>query len=103
MIYFLNDHKIGFVLSSELGRHINEFKEGEKDPIKINIRTFFRFWNDNNPEDKYVLFIRHPYEIITSGYHFHKICSEIWAIGVGIKFFEWWDKNHFTKEFFMFV
>lgn len=93
MIYFLNDHKTGFVLSKKIADYINNSKLTE-----IEIRTFIKFWYDEYTEnDKYVIFIRHPYEIITSGYNYHKKCKESWAIQ-NEKMFWWWEETHFTKE-----
>jgi hypothetical protein len=87
MIYFLNDHKTGFSISKKIAEIIGN----------VEIRTFIRFWDDCDPENKYIVFIRHPYEIITSGYRYHKICKEDWVIE-NKNMFWWWIINHFTEE-----
>ena len=88
MIYCLNDHKTGFSLSRQIMKSL---------PVETQVRTFFRFWHENDPNDKYLIFIRHPYEIITSGYNYHKICEETWTLN-NENMLWWWIENHFTKE-----
>lgn len=86
MIYCLNDHKTGFALSRQMMSAL---------PVEVETRSFFRFWHDNSPDDKYLIFIRHPYEIITSGYNYHKVCEETWATN-NENMLWWWIENHFT-------
>ena len=45
MIYLLNDHKTGYKLSWKLVNTLKKF-------IKIDVRTFFLFWNIYNKNDK---------------------------------------------------
>jgi len=89
---FLNDHKVGFILSSSIAAAINKYYHK-----KVEIKTFYKFWNYNDENKKYIAFVRNPYEIIVSGYLYHKKCTEHWAINKNINYFDGW-LNHFNKE-----
>jgi hypothetical protein len=76
-IYFLNDHKVGFVVSNKIKNNIINVTK-----IPIEHKAFFYFNTDIslNQNDKLIIFIRHPKEIIISGYLYHKKCTESWCI-----------------------
>ena len=59
--YLLNDHKVGWMLSKHIMRALKPYQSLEE-------RTHFLFWNDFQPENKYVVLTRHPKEIIISGF-----------------------------------
>ena len=95
MISFINDHKTGFVLSTKIAAYLNQkaYSNIYGEAVRINLRTYFRFCWLFSFENKYVVFIRHPYEIITSGYNYHKVCQEDWATKIGVGFYDWWHQN----------
>lgn len=93
MEYIINDHKTGFMVSSKIKDCINSFYKN-----KISSRTFYKFWNINDPNDKYICFIRNPYEIIVSGYLYHKRCNEKWCITKNLSYYDWWSQTHFLQS-----
>jgi len=69
-LIFLSDHKCGFHLLQYLYKIISKFKLEKYNPI---LRRFFIFWdNEYNQNDKYIIVIRNPKEVIISGYLYHK-------------------------------
>lgn len=78
----LADHKTGHTLASIITGAITRISG-----VEIKHQIFFRFSQVNNNRDKWVVFIRHPYEIITSGYNYHKITDEWWAVRTGVNFY----------------
>lgn len=93
MNYIINDHKLGFTLTSNIRNEINKIYNN-----KVKNLTFYKFWNINNKNDKYICFIRNPYEIIISGYLYHKKCREEWCIKQNVNYFNYWKDNHFSNE-----
>jgi|TARA_B110000438_G_C15709907_1_gene604820 hypothetical protein len=89
----ISDHKTGHTLSRLYTKIINDYI---KDCIEF--RYCYLFWNFYKPDEKYVIIIRDPREIIISGYLYHKMCSEIWCINKNGNYYEGWNKNHFLKE-----
>jgi hypothetical protein len=92
-IFLLNDHKTGFNLTKKTINIINKIY-----CCNINIQTFYLFWNNNIENNKYIVLIRDPKEIIISGYLYHKKCNEKWAITKNGYYYDYWVENHFTKE-----
>jgi hypothetical protein len=94
MKYIVNDHKTGFSVSRKIQKCINSFYTNE-----ISFRTMYKFWNVNDQNDKYVCFIRNPYEIIVSGYLYHKRCFEKWCITKNLSYYEQWiSSDHFFQS-----
>lgn len=93
MNFFLRDHKTGFKISNKICHDVNSFANQN-----IQKRTFYHFWNLNNDSDRYICFIRNPYEIIVSGFLYHKKCKEKWAINCKSNYYEWWRDNHFLDS-----
>jgi len=94
MKYIVNDHKTGFSVSRKIQNCINSFYTNE-----ISFRTMYKFWNINDQNDKYVCFIRNPYEIIVSGYLYHKRCIEKWCITKNLSYYEHWiSSDHFLQS-----
>ena len=94
-IYFLNDHKAGYKLTGGIAHILNKLSR-----FRIIIKTFYRFWEVNDTE-KWIVFTRHPYEIITSGYFYHKSCLEKWANTIDVNLYEGWTKRfpaHMIKK-----
>jgi len=91
MNYIINDHKVGFTVSSAIRDEINKYD-------KIENLTFYKFWNINNRDDRYICFIRNPYEIIISGYLYHKKCREEWCINKNVNYFNYWKDKHFLEN-----
>ena len=91
-IYLLNDHKTGFNLSNKTISIINKYSKK-----KIISRTFFLFWNYYHENNKYIVLIRNPKEIICSGYLYHKKCKENWAVEKNGDYYSYWKERHFTK------
>ncbi len=92
-IFLLNDHKTGFKLSNKIAGIIRRNSN-----LNVEVRTFYLFWNnykqDNN---KYIVIVRHPKEIIISGYLYHKVCSEEWSRKVEGYYYNSWEQNHFYQ------
>ena len=78
MTYLLNDHKTGCTVSEKLIEAID---------CGIKVRHIFHFSKEYNTDDKYIVVIRNPKEIIISGYLYHKKCSEWWAINRDINYY----------------
>lgn len=78
----LADHKTGHTLASIVTNAITKISG-----VKITHQIFFRFSQVNNDRDLWVVFIRHPYEIITSGYNYHKTTDEWWAVRPGVNLY----------------
>ena len=89
----IKDHKTGSTVSNKIKDCINSFYKN-----KISSRTFYKFWNMNNPSNKYICFIRNPYEIIVSGYLYHKRCREKWCITKNWSYYNWWSSEHFLES-----
>ena len=81
------------MLSKKMKDCINSFHSN-----KISSRTFYKFWNINNSNDKYICFVRNPYEIIVSGYLYHKRCKEKWCITKNLSYYDWWSSTHFLQS-----
>ena len=92
-IYLLNDHKSGYTLTKKLKNIINT----NTNKI-IKSRTFYLFWNSYKENNKYIILVRNPKEIICSGYLYHKKCNEKWTRNKNGYYYSGWQKNHFTKE-----
>ena len=95
MIFFLRDHKCGF----KLGKNISYYYKHIYDDT-IDLLTFYdehkKFIEGNN-KHKFVVFVRHPKEIIVSGYLYHKVCSENWCISKNGFYYENFDLKHIEK------
>ena len=89
----ISDHKTGHTLSRLYTKIINKYFEN-----KIEFRYCYLFWNFYNQNEKYIVLIRDPREIIISGYLYHKRCTEIWCINKNGNYYEGWNKSHFLKE-----
>lgn len=81
MIYLLNDHKTGYTVSNKLVNSLD---------CDIKVRHLFNFSKEYNTDDKYIVIIRNPKEIIISGYLYHKKCTEWWAINRDINYYGGW-------------
>jgi len=84
VVNFINDHKTGYKLTRGLlcPKNMKLYVNDQGKQIKINRRTYYRKNYDWKPENKYVILVRHPYEIVASGYKFHinpKFCHEEWS------------------------
>lgn len=93
MIFVLNDHKTGFILTRKI---FNIIKKKYK--LKLSYRTFYLFWNIHTTNHKYIIITRHPKEIIISGYLYHKKCSELWCVNKNGFYYNYWIDNHFLNE-----
>ena len=85
MIYFIRDHKSGFKQSKNIAYYFNQnFRE------KIELLVLYKYQLEKvkTAPEKFVVFIRNPREIIVSGYLYHQICSEPWAVKKGGNYFE---------------
>jgi len=80
----LIDHKVGYLATRMLCYILSPY-------IEIERKSHFLFQQDYQPDNKYIMTIRHPKEIIISGYLYHKrltiekgskVCEEPWAQGV---------------------
>ena len=89
----ISDHKTGHTLSRLYTKIINKYFKN-----KIEFRYCYLFWNFYNQNEKYIVLIRDPREIIISGYLYHKRCTEIWCINKNGNYYEGWNKDHFLKE-----
>ena len=89
----ISDHKTGHTLSRLYTKIINTYFEN-----KIEFRYCYLFWNFYNQNEKYIVLIRDPREIIISGYLYHKRCTEIWCINKNGNYYEGWNKGYFLKE-----
>ena len=89
----ISDHKTGHTLSRLYTKIINKYFEN-----KIEFRYCYLFWNFYNQDEKYIVLIRDPREIIISGYLYHKRCTEIWCINKNGNYYDGWNKHHFLKE-----
>lgn len=74
-VNILTDHKVGSQLIFKL---VNILKQNCK--YKIKVKVFYLFNINFNKNEKYIFILRHPKEIIISGYLYHKKCNEKWAI-----------------------
>lgn len=81
--FTLADHKTGHKLLGSIAATIEEVTGN---PIKHLI--YFRFADILDEQDLWVAIIRHPYEIITSGYHYHKDCHETWFLKKGTNLYD---------------
>jgi len=105
MFYLINDHKCGFVMTNTIIRRFNQqnFKNKDNLLIKLTMRHMSIMWKENKPENKYILVVRHPKEIIISGYLYHKKCNneEKWALTKNYNYYDiWLERNHFDKNIF---
>ena len=98
MISLLNDHKVGTQLTYKIVEILNS-SLGVSSRIIIN--TFYLFHQTYNEEDKYITVIRHPKEIIISGYLYHKICNEEWAVRVGGDYYTLLKRLNFPNKALM--
>jgi hypothetical protein len=71
--YFMNDLKKILVKYDTQNIYINDPWSHKANKININI---------NDPNVKIIHFIRHPYEIIMSGFFYHKKCNEEWCVNI---------------------
>jgi len=93
----ISDHKTGHTLSRLYTRVLNKYIQNE-----LELRCYYLFWNFYKEDEKYIIFIRDPREIVISGYLHHKRCNEsteIWANKInGDYYADFMDTNHFLKE-----
>jgi hypothetical protein len=82
MFRSLADHKVGHALAGIIAERISNVTGW-----KVTHNLFYRFTQIANTRDKWVVFVRHPWEIITSGYNYHKVCQEWWATELGSNFY----------------
>jgi len=92
-VFLLNDHKTGFKLTRKIAGIINQHLKPN-----IKVRSFYLFWNHYKKSDKYILVVRHPKEIIISGYLYHKKCSEKWLLKKGGYYYGKWEEYHFDAK-----
>lgn len=92
-VFLLNDHKTGYKLTRKITNVINKNSNAG-----IQIKTFYLFWNTYKKTNKYIIIVRHPKEIIISGYLYHKKCSEKWSLRQGGYYYQGWEQNHFEPE-----
>lgn len=103
MYYLINDHKCGFVMTGTIIRRFNQQKFKNKNNQTINLirRHMAIMWQDVKPENKYILIVRNPKEIIISGYLYHKKCDEEWAITQNYNYYDIWiERKHFNDNLF---
>lgn len=79
----LADHKTGHALLGGVSATMAKVSG-----VKITHQLYYKFSPVSNERDKWVVIIRHPFEVITSGYRYHKRCSEWWAINPGTNIYE---------------
>jgi len=80
-VHWYTDHKTGCILSKRIMSQIPI-------PMGFDHKVFFLFLNQEIPEsEKCVIIIRHPKDIIISGYLYHKKCSEVWCNTDGGKYY----------------
>tara|TARA_A100001015_G_scaffold321314_1_gene451413 strand:- start:656 stop:1405 length:750 start_codon:yes stop_codon:yes gene_type:complete len=92
-IYLLNDHKTGFNITNTIVGIINKTAKQQ-----IKTRTFYLFWNNYQKNNKYIILVRNPKEIICSGYLYHKKkCKESWSLIKNGYYYGYWE-NHFPKQ-----
>ena len=92
--YFVRDHKVGFKLAKKSAKALINYVSD------IKLLTFYSFYKDSIEKDiknKYVIFVRHPKEIIVSGYLYHKVCKEKWAKEPSINYYDEY-LNIFSKK-----
>ena len=92
----ISDHKTGHTLSRLYTRILNKYLKNE-----LEFRYCYLFWNFYNQDEKYIIFIRDPREIIISGYLHHKRCNEtteIWANRINGDYYENWNIHHFLQK-----
>lgn len=90
-IYLSCHHKTGTYFLIALKKLIQQYDKNNyildewshkankiNDSIQINDNNLID--NNKNKPIKIIHMIRHPYEIIVSGYFYHKICNEKWCI-----------------------
>lgn len=76
MIIIGTYHKTGTFLFREIWKTINKLLK-----LKINYKFLLNFYMATDEEiknNKCIILIRNPYEIICSGYRYHKIANETW-------------------------
>ena len=81
--FTLADHKTGHKLLGSIAETIFQVTG-----IAIKHLIYFRFADVVDNEDRWVVIVRHPFEIITSGYHYHKICDEPWFFEPGTNLYD---------------
>jgi len=89
----ISDHKTGHTLSRLYTRILNKYLKNE-----LEFRYCYLFWNFYNQDEKYIIFIRDPREIIISGYLHHKRCNEtteIWANRINDDYYANWNIHHY--------
>jgi len=92
--FFSNADESRFTKVSK--KFLNKFPRFIKNAVfrKYNY-LFSNYWNHDN---KYVLFIRDPREILISSYLYHLKCEELWAISNRINYYDFWKDYHFNKN-----
>ena len=105
MFYLINEHKCGFVMTMGIIRRFNQqkFKNKNLEHVSLNMRHMSIMWNENKPENKYILVVRNPREIIVSGYLYHKKCNyeEKWALTKNYNYYDiWLERDHFDEKLF---
>ena len=58
----ISDHKTGHTLSRLYTRVLNKYIKNE-----LELRCYYLFWNFYKEDEKYIVFIRDPREIVISG------------------------------------
>ena len=90
MNYILADHKTGATLTSKLTSVINKYKQ-------LELKQHFIFHQHYIQDDKYIIVVRNPKEIIISGYLWHKVCHpklESWAFNSDHHLYSWYIHNN---------
>jgi hypothetical protein len=92
-------------MTEMLIRRFNQLKLKNKfnNSVNLKMRHLAIMWNENKSDDKYILVVRHPKELIISGYLYHKKCNieEKWALTENYNYYDIWiERNHFEKHLF---
>ena len=101
MIYFLRDHKCGFKLGKAISQQYISISNKMGSNQHIELLTFFDEHKDmiiNNNEDKFVIFIRNPKEILVSGWKYHQVCKEPWCVEKNGYFYSDFLTNNISKK-----
>ena len=69
----------------------------------LELKLFYIFNNNINKNEKYIVIIRDPREIIVSGYLYHKNndkCKEHWCTSSNVNYFDFWLKGNINQTQF---
>ena len=87
-------------MTGVFSRRLNllKIKNIKNELIKIENRHMFKFWNLNKKNNKYIIVVRNPKEVIISGYLYHKRCDEEW-VKKNINYYDdWLKKKYFNNN-----